>query len=234
MRYRTPKYQIEGQRFDKLVAIKEVERKNDDRRRYLFRCDCGNLIERDIRNVIRIDNGHSNHSCGCARIKKTTEINTKHGAGKRTGKRPRLYNIWIAMKQRCNNPKHDMYHRYGGRGIQVCEEWQKEYMPFRDWAMANGYQEGLQIDRIDNDGNYESSNCRWVTNKENQQNRTNGAQPKAKSITYKGEEFTVYGLAKHTGIQYETLKRRINRGWSVEDAIEIPPGVTRKEARKDG
>ena len=75
------------------------------------------------------------------------------------------------MKQRCLNPNKHNYHRYGGRGIQVCKEWLRS-APFIEWALNNGYQDNLTIDRIDNDGNYEPSNCRWITNEENQKNRT--------------------------------------------------------------
>ena len=77
----------------------------------------------------------------------------------------RLYRIWNAMKQRCENPKAISFPRYGGRGIAVCTEWKNSFEAFRNWAMANGYSDKLTIDRINNDGNYEPSNCRWVTNK---------------------------------------------------------------------
>lgn len=83
----------------------------------------------------------------------------------------RIYNIHRTMKSRCSNPKLPCYKNYGGRGISVCEEWKKSFVPFYEWAMANGYRDDLQIDRIDNDGNYEPSNCRWVTPKENARNR---------------------------------------------------------------
>ncbi len=82
-----------------------------------------------------------------------------------------IYNVWRCMKQRCNNPNASGYKNYGGRGISVCNEWEKSSEAFYDWALANGYAPGLQIDRIDNDGNYEPSNCRWVTPKENASNR---------------------------------------------------------------
>jgi len=90
---------------------------------------------------------------------------TKHGfAG------TPLYQCWVDIKHRCSNSKYRDYHCYGGRGISVCKEWMT-FIPFKDWALSNGYKRGLEIDRIDNDGNYESNNCRWVTRRQNSMNR---------------------------------------------------------------
>lgn len=83
-----------------------------------------------------------------------------------------LYRVWNAMKQRCLQPTTDCYHRYGGRGITVCAAWMT-YLPFRDWALANGYKAGLLLDRENNDGNYEPSNCRWATSTESGENKIN-------------------------------------------------------------
>src|SRR3990167_9233467 len=107
-----------------------------------------------------LSNGRKQKSCGCHK-------NIKHG-----GFGTRLYKIWEGMKSRCLNSNRKAYKNYGGRGITICNEW-LEFIPFRDWALSNGYKENLQINRINNDGNYEPSNCDFVPIKENLRNRRN-------------------------------------------------------------
>lgn len=128
----------------------------------------------------------------------------------------RLWKIWESMHERCEYPKHPHYHNYGGRGITVCSEW-NSYLPFAKWAMRNGYADNLTIDRIDCNGDYEPMNCRWVTMKEQQNNkRTNHI------VTYKGDKYTLTQLAEKVGIGKTTLRERLKSGWSVEDAVEKP------------
>jgi len=112
-----------------------------------------------LQEVVRLlGSGDRQKSCGCY-------INVKH-----KGSYTRLYNTWAMMKQRCLNPNVKQFKNYGGRGIIICPEWTNDYIAFRDWSLSNGYKEGLQINRINNDGNYEPSNCRWITNGENLRN----------------------------------------------------------------
>ena len=134
--------------------------------------------------------------------------------------RTRLYNVWNGMKQRCNDPNGKLYHRYGGRGIKVCDEWM-DYNNFRDWAMSNGYDENAPhgkctLDRIDNDGNYEPKNCKWASSIEQSVNKGNNHM-----ITYRGETMTISQWARKMGIEYHTLLYRIKAGWS-EDIIFNP------------
>ena len=128
----------------------------------------------------------------------------------------RLHKIWGSMHERCERIKHPHYDAYGGRGIKVCEEW-REYLPFAKWARNNGYTDELTIDRIDVNGNYEPTNCRWITMKEQHNNRRNN-----RVITYHGENYTLTQLSEKVGINKTTLKERLNLGWSIEDAVNRP------------
>ena len=116
-------------------------------RRCVFECHCGNTFESDVGRIRR---GETT-SCGCKNRFRTTNGLRQH----------RLYNIWAKMNQRTSNKTNKDFVNYGARGIIVCQEWKNDFMSFYNWAMDNGYDESLSIDRINNDGNYEPSNCRW-------------------------------------------------------------------------
>jgi hypothetical protein len=134
----------------------------------------------------------------------------KHG-----GKGTKLYEVWYSMKKRCESPSLASYKYYGGRGISVCDEWKKDFTTFRNWAYENGYMEGLSLDRIDNNGNYEPSNCRWATMKEQANNQNHTLK-----IEYKGQTKTLTEWAEFLGIKRHTLYHRIYRkGWNVERAF---------------
>lgn len=139
-----------------MQLIKEIESRRDKkgflRKWGKFKClICLQEVERQFSALI-------SESCGCNK-------NVKHGETK-----TRLYFVWANMKHRILNPNCKVYKDYGGRGITICDEW-LEFIPFRDWSLSNGYKEGLTIDRKENDGNYEPSNCRWILGKENSQKR---------------------------------------------------------------
>ena len=129
----------------------------------------------------------------------------------------RIYHIWCDMKRRCKNPKNKRYNRYGGRGICVCEEWEN-FENFYDWAIQNGFEKNLTLDRIDVNGNYEPENCRWISRKEQMRNtRSNHL------LTYNGDTKTMAEWAEIAGIPYSTLKQRINKyNYSVEKALTKP------------
>lgn len=143
------KLDLVNQRFGKLTVLEFIGIYKESRYIWLCRCDCGKITK-----VYRSDlrNGNTK-SCGCIRY--------KHGESD-----TRLHNIWRGMKGRCTNPKAQNYKYYGGKGIKVCPKWEK-YITFRNWANANGYKKELVIDRINSNGNYEPTNCRWVTKSQN-------------------------------------------------------------------
>lgn len=140
----------------------------------------------------------------------------------------RLWKIWSAMHERCELKSHSHFKDYGGRGIYVCDEW-NDYLPFAKWARKNGYADNLTIDRIDIDGCYEPSNCRWVTMKEQQNNKRNNHV-----VEYKGEKYTLTQLAEKVGIGKTTLRGRLKMGWSVEDAVEKPVRLRTRGYRSSG
>ena len=139
------------------------------------------------------------------------------------GKQTRLYRIWHNIKQRCTNPNSHNFCRYGGRGISLCDEWD-DFEPFCDWAIANGYSDGLSIDRIDNDGNYSPENCRWIEPIEQMNNTRRNVY-----VTYKGERLTIAQLARKYNLKYSTLQTRISKlKYPVEKAVETPMNGTWK------
>lgn len=138
--------------------------------------------------------------------------NYKHGLRK-----TRLFSIWTNMLTRCNNTKSYCFHRYGGRGITVCEEWINDFKSFYDWSISNGYTDDLSIDRIDNDGNYEPSNCRWVNNKKQASNRSSNHL-----ITINGETKTITQWSEIYKINRCTINSRIVSGWNEIMAVTTP------------
>lgn len=133
----------------------------------------------------------------------------------------RLYTVWNNMRSRCNNPKNREYHRYGERGIKVCNEWLNDFRAFYDWAMMNGYDGAAPrgqctLDRIDNDGNYCPENCRWTTARV-QANNTR----RTRFIELDGERYSVTEWARRLGMNQSTLNMRLNKyGWSAEKALK--------------
>lgn len=121
----------------------------------MYQCPyCENTFESSM-DIVKQGN---KKSCGCVSSRLKGDFHKTHGL-----KNHKLYKVWVAMKQRCTNPKDKGYKNYGNRGIEICNDWLNDFKSFYDWAMDNGYKEGLTIDRVNNDGNYEADNCRWTT-----------------------------------------------------------------------
>lgn len=204
-----------GQTFGRLtiIAFEKVQREKYSCTRWIVRCECGTLKSVD---PIKILSGNTK-SCGCLKSEQTAKYNkeykTKHG-----GRYDRLYSVWHNMKQRCYGESYKDYPNWGGRGIRVCDEWKDDYKQFREWALSNGYELGLSLDRIDVDGNYEPGNCRWVDWHTQAINRTC-------SMNYEinGTVKNLADIAKEYGIKYGTLYQRLHvYKWPIEKAISVP------------
>lgn len=205
---------LAGQRFGNLTVIERAENSKDGGAKWLCKCDCGN------ETVVKAGNLKSGHARSCNCLKKEKHI-AIHG---QTG--TRIYREWQDMKKRCYNPKRQSYKTHGARGITVCDEWLHDFKAFYDWALANGYSDSLTIDRKDVNGNYEPSNCRWATAKE-QANNTR----RNHLITYSGKTQTLQQWADEIGISRQVIERRIARGWGTEKALSTPKKIKASHGR---
>jgi len=188
---------IQGERFGRLVAVSKV--KSSGRQKWNCYCDCGKAAIISYSNLMI----GKTKSCGCLNLESTTT----HGKS-----RSKIYRSWIYMKSRCFNPKNTAYKRYGGRGISVCSEW-LDFSSFYEDMYAS-YFDGASLDRINVDGNYEKSNCRWATDKEQGNNKRN-----TKYLTIGGKKKTFSEWAALAGIKYDCLYSRIYRGHSAYEAV---------------
>lgn len=207
---------LTGERFGRYTVVCRADDKvspsGRHRTMWTCRCECGNV--KDVLGF-SLTGGHV-VSCGCYKAELKRKALTTHG-GTVGGKPTRLYKVWDGMKARCYNPKKTYYPIYGGRGITICDEWRYSFEAFRDWSLANGYAEGLTIDRIDNDGPYSPENCRWATIKEQNSNKSSNHY-----LTYNGETKTIMQWAEATGFTFHALLARMSKGMTVEEALLTP------------
>jgi len=194
---------LTNKKFGNLTVLNRAENRKDDTY-WVCICNCKKIV------TVRADHlrGNKIRSCGCKKGRLITEKKIKHGMTK-----TRLYNIWNSMIQRCENPKSHKTYLYFDRGTAVCKEWHT-FENFMNWALQNGYKNNLTIDRIDNNGNYSPSNCRWANLFTQANNRRTNRR-----IEYKGENKTLAQRARHFGINYRNLWQRLKRGWNFEQAI---------------
>ncbi len=193
---------LTGKRFGLLTVLSRVKTMSGERVRWLCSCECGKNIEALGYNI---KNGHT-RSCGC--------MKSKHGhGGASAGYRSSVYTTWLSMVQRCTNTNHKHYYRYGGRGIVVCDRWNKFEYFLKDMGERPS---GCTLDRIDNNKGYCRENCRWATSKEQGRNRSNN-----RLITHNGITQCLTAWAEDLDICAGTLRYRLDH-WSVEKAMTAP------------
>ena len=204
-----------GQKTNRLLFLKETESKfakNGNRKRMgLFKCDCGKekiILIFSVRSEVT-------KSCGCYVSEKTSKANIErktHGMS-----RHNLYARWQRIKSRCLTKSNKRYSDYGGRGITICEEWKNDFMSFYNWAINNGYSPELGIDRIENNGNYEPSNCRFVTIKKNNNNTRQNI-----IVEYNGMKITLMEACEMIGFErrYTTIWHRMKKGKTFLEAVK--------------
>lgn len=199
---------LTGKRFTRLLVIKMV----DDIRpvSWLCKCDCG--TEKVLSGKV-LKNGHTK-SCGCLNIERTGNLNRKHGASVPSSPLYSTFNIWMGMLDRCRRKSRKDYRHYGGRGIKVDPRWNVFETFLEDMGPRPG---NLSIERIDTNGNYCKENCRWATQLE----QVNNARSNRK-ITFNGKTQNMSQWAREVGMEYDTLRQRLDLGWDSERALTAP------------
>lgn len=190
-------YSIIGRRFGRLTVVDFDHMGSYKVSYWMCKCDCGNMT---IVSRLNLQTGHTT-SCGCNRVIRAKECRTIHGQSNTP-----LHGIWCHIRQRCRNENDSAYSRYGGRGIDVCDEWD-DFENFYEWAIANGYRAGLTIDRKDNDRGYSPENCRWTDHITQCNNRRTNHY-----VTYNGVTHTLAEWSRLLNVSYDAFKARVRRG----------------------
>ena len=208
---------IIGEKYGKLTVIEQLDERKNGKVLWLCKCECGGEIKTYKSKL----ESSSVKSCGCLHINllfKNGNVpknkNPIHINGLNIYK-TRLYRIFIGMKERCNNQNNKNYNKYGGRGISISKDWLVDFMSFYNWSMSNGYEDILTLDRIDNNGNYEPSNCRWVNRKIQANNRSNN-----KYVVYEGCKYTYSEFESKFNIPQKNLQKLIKSN-SIEDILKM-------------
>jgi len=209
-----------GMKLGRLTTTAHVAERINGQIRHFYTviCDCGNTYRVEGQ---KLASGHT-ISCGCYQ----REVSTTHGDSLLGSEYYRLRCVWTDMMQRCYNTNNKNYFRYGGRGIIVCDGWRTDRAVFKKWALANGYIKGLSLDRYpNNDGNYEPNNCRWITMKQQQRNRSDNHLITAFSET---KCIAAWVEDKRCVVTSQTLCYRIKIGMDSEEAMTKPTGRAAK------
>lgn len=206
---------LKGKAYYDLVVIGYMGKNEKTQAVWLCKCIC-----KQLKLVVTSDlkNGHTK-SCGCRNVRMLQKRNSNNKYGEKHGlSRSRIYTIYQGMIQRCFNANSDTYKNYGKRGITICDEWISKdvgFINFYNWAISNGYDENLTIERIDVNGNYNPKNCTWITNKEQQNNKRTNV------LISSGEDvLNMRQWSKVTGINEKTIEKRIRMGWKEEDLFK--------------
>lgn len=205
-----------GDRFGPFTIIDNdedyISPKGERRTRFIVQCSCGRIMPKTINRLRQV----KYEKCICE-----TNLPQKWG---RSVNSYRLYHIWQGIKRRCTSFKTSVSKNYALRGISMCDEWMDNFGAFQEWALSNGYTDDLTIDRIDVDGNYEPSNCRWATRSTQSRNKRNTLY-----LTCNGETKTIADWSDQIGIAYGTIIGRIKKyGWTAEQALGFEPAKSRK------
>jgi len=202
---------LTGMKFGKLTVIKRTCNSKNGSARWICICECG---KETIVIGSKLLSDHTK-SCGCLK-------NLKYGLS-----RTRLYRIWQGMIGRCEDIYKDNYYWYGFRGISICEQWH-DFITFYNWAISSGYNDNLTLDRINTNGNYEPSNCRWATQLEQCNNVSTN-----RHILHKGNIYTVAEFSRLINYKDHTVRNRLRLGWTPEEIVQIQEGknVKRKYIR---
>lgn len=212
---------LKGQRFGRLTVECLNGVNKHGTKIWLCKCDCGNKTTASCSSLT----SNKVQSCGCLRNEKISKVTYSHG-----GTHTRLYAILNGMKGRCKDVRNPAYKYYGGKGVSICNEW-LNFSNFREWALSNGYSDNLTIDRIDPNGNYEPSNCRWIPNKEQQNNKRAD-----KDFNYNGETKTIKQWLKQFYFKCNDYYRLLRIGLTnkqVLDFISSEDTLKLQESRKD-
>lgn len=195
-----------GKKFGRLTVLKELSKRTREHKVYVCMCDCG-FSTTVVGSSLRSGNSRS---CGCVKVEKFLKRITTHGMS-----RTPEYKVWSAIKDRCLNKKNVRYKYYGGRGIRLCNRWKL----FKNFISDMGVRPSklYSIDRINNNNWYSKDNCRWVTRRTQDLNKSNN-----RILTHMGSSHTISEWSNITGISLPTISSRLSSGWSVEKTLTAP------------